>query len=124
MEVSPWLAMNSRPNMVENHSGWSESTQSMDMNGTDRKSTRLNSSYLVISYAVFCLKKHRPGPVLGGHRYVCKRTGAGSHGGRGWRGRAQLLGAGCPAQPVFFFFLNERRPPDFSLFPHHDALAI
>src|SRR2546426_4437689 len=30
---------------------------------TDRKSTRLNSSHLVISYAVFCLKKkkkHRP----------------------------------------------------------------
>src|ERR1039457_361465 len=25
----------------------------------DRKSTRLNSSHLVISYAVFCLKKHR-----------------------------------------------------------------
>src|SRR2546426_8183011 len=29
---------------------------------TDRKSTRLNSSHLVISYAVFCLKKKR---VLG-----------------------------------------------------------
>src|SRR5256885_12503746 len=26
---------------------------------TDRKSTRLNSSHLVISYAVFCLKKTR-----------------------------------------------------------------
>src|SRR5256885_5711077 len=32
----------------------------------DRKSTRLNSSHLVISYAVFCLekKKHRQAPVL------------------------------------------------------------
>src|SRR5205807_10564265 len=30
--------------------------------GLDRKSTRLNSSHLVISYAVFCLKKKtRPG---------------------------------------------------------------
>src|ERR1039458_6327827 len=28
--------------------------------GTDRKSTRLNSSHLGISYAVFCLKKHAP----------------------------------------------------------------
>src|SRR5256885_6309883 len=31
--------------------------------GRDRKSTRLNSSHLVISYAVFCLKKkknHKP----------------------------------------------------------------
>src|SRR5256885_5656366 len=35
----------------------------------DRKSTRLNSSHLVISYAVFCLKKKKkkpptPGPAL------------------------------------------------------------
>src|SRR5256885_5191174 len=34
---------------------------------TDRKSTRLNSSHLVISYAVFCLKKKKnprsPAPV-------------------------------------------------------------
>src|SRR5256885_7044332 len=28
----------------------------------DRKSTRLNSSHLVISYAVFCLKKNNPTP--------------------------------------------------------------
>src|SRR2546426_7850356 len=29
--------------------------------GRDRKSTRLNSSHLVISYAVFCLKKKKSG---------------------------------------------------------------
>src|SRR5256885_5851999 len=29
---------------------------------TDRKSTRLNSSHLVISYAVFCLKKKKKIP--------------------------------------------------------------
>src|SRR5256885_10582035 len=29
------------------------------MTGEDRKSTRLNSSHLVISYAVFCLKKKK-----------------------------------------------------------------
>src|SRR5205807_9195981 len=29
--------------------------------GLDRKSTRLNSSHLVISYAVFCLKKKNKG---------------------------------------------------------------
>src|SRR5690606_40117060 len=28
--------------------------------GTDRKSTRLNSSHVKISYAVFCLKKKKP----------------------------------------------------------------
>src|SRR2546426_1331731 len=37
----------------------------------DRKSTRLNSSHLVISYAVFCLKK--------------KKRGHGAHDGRGRR---------------------------------------
>src|SRR2546426_5307351 len=31
---------------------------------TDRKSTRLNSSHLVISYAVFCLKKKKNNHVL------------------------------------------------------------
>src|SRR5256885_3985133 len=30
----------------------------------DRKSTRLNSSHLVISYAVFCLKKKNPVPRI------------------------------------------------------------
>src|SRR5947207_7306804 len=30
--------------------------------GRDRKSTRLNSSHTVISYAVFCLKKKKRGP--------------------------------------------------------------
>src|SRR5256885_7909234 len=30
-----------------------------DLTLTDRKSTRLNSSHLVISYAVFCLKKKK-----------------------------------------------------------------
>src|SRR5256885_4938158 len=34
------------------------------MRSRDRKSTRLNSSHLVISYAVFCLKKKK-----GNHRY-------------------------------------------------------
>src|SRR5256885_13321339 len=31
----------------------------IDLLSTDRKSTRLNSSHLVISYAVFCLKKKK-----------------------------------------------------------------
>src|SRR2546426_3423525 len=34
----------------------------------DRKSTRLNSSHLVISYAVFCLKKKKKEPTT--HMYV------------------------------------------------------
>src|SRR5258708_15366526 len=31
-----------------------------DCTGRDRKSTRLNSSHQIISYAVFCLKKKKP----------------------------------------------------------------
>src|SRR5256885_5298011 len=34
--------------------------------GPDRKSTRLNSSHLVISYAVFCLKKKKTNNTLTG----------------------------------------------------------
>src|SRR5256885_9783743 len=37
-------------------------------NARDRKSTRLNSSHLVISYAVFCLKKKKKGNVIHGRR--------------------------------------------------------
>src|SRR2546426_9134353 len=33
--------------------------ESREPGDTDRKSTRLNSSHLVISYAVFCLKKKK-----------------------------------------------------------------
>src|SRR5205807_8589087 len=45
-------------------SRWTPSTRrwarrSARLAGTDRKSTRLNSSHLVISYAVFCLKKKK-----------------------------------------------------------------
>src|SRR5438477_4392566 len=32
--------------------------------GIDRKSTRLNSSHMSISYAVFCLKKKKQGALL------------------------------------------------------------
>src|SRR5437773_6263760 len=35
--------------------GW----QVQDDSGADRKSTRLNSSHITISYAVFCLKKKK-----------------------------------------------------------------
>src|SRR2546426_7744157 len=36
----------------------------------DRKSTRLNSSHLVISYAVFCLKKKKIDPNRANHKPV------------------------------------------------------
>src|SRR5258705_10139338 len=38
---------------------WAEWSKSLPCQLTDRKSTRLNSSHLGISYAVFCLKKKK-----------------------------------------------------------------
>src|SRR2546426_3522326 len=37
----------------------------------DRKSTRLNSSHLVISYAVFCLKKKKTAQTAGAGSTTC-----------------------------------------------------
>src|SRR5256885_12145636 len=54
--------------------------QSRDsLNNPDRKSTRLNSSHLVISYAVFCFKKKKPScPTRGAFRDRHERgTGCG-----------------------------------------------
>src|SRR5260221_10174597 len=48
----------------------------------DRKSTRLNSSHTVISYAVFCLKKKKPGTDT-----ACAPTARSSSAGTTWRPR-------------------------------------
>src|SRR5256885_11801097 len=42
----------------------------------DRKSTRLNSSHLVISYAVFCLKKKNSNVSIVSVLRVCSRSRA------------------------------------------------
>src|SRR5438045_4256184 len=41
------------------HRGYHGRARADDIHGGDRKSTRLNSSHLGISYAVFCLKKKK-----------------------------------------------------------------
>src|SRR2546426_7003551 len=55
-----WLARSTTPLMPEAR----PSTTFCWKFGSDRKSTRLNSSHLVISYAVFCLKKKKNIHVL------------------------------------------------------------
>src|SRR2546426_340409 len=67
--------------------------------GRDRKSTRLNSSHLVISYAVFCLKKK-------------KKTSISAHESILSSSRYVLFFF------FFFFFLMIRRPPRSTLFPY------
>src|ERR1035438_8128819 len=64
--------------------------------GLDRKSTRLNSSHLGISYAVFCLKKNLRQQVV----IIRIRVGGG-----------RSLERGLHVRLVVFFFFNERRPP-------------
>src|SRR6202521_4666140 len=91
----------------------------------DRKSTRLNSSHLRISYAVFCLKKKKTKKKLHTSQQLMRRscierqTHALSH---------CLLHSGLRLSPshiflvffflFFFFFLMIRRPPRSTLFPH------
>src|SRR5256885_9453021 len=47
--------------------------QSSNLQVPDRKSTRLNSSHLVISYAVFCLKKKKGAEPLRGRLQQVRR---------------------------------------------------
>src|ERR1039457_3947767 len=90
----------------------------------DRKSTRLNSSHLVISYAVFCLKKG------GNHERIFRA--AGFQWGQRRGAHALSLRCVCTWAPVVarakdtkyfnvaeaLFFLMIRRPPRSTLFPY------
>src|SRR5258705_2623515 len=61
-----WLALPS----AESEFPPSEMMFSFGGNSLDRKSTRLNSSHLGISYAVFCLKKKKVNAETPG-AYIC-----------------------------------------------------
>src|ERR1022692_4046389 len=89
----------------------------------DRKSTRLNSSHLVISYAVFCLKKKisDTGPAFFSGRRRCwfhsstrrevdRRGSQLERGGLGW-------GCGDPGYAFFFFFKRCGAHPDLPSSP-------
>src|ERR1022692_294463 len=92
---------------------------------SDRKSTRLNSSHLVISYAVFCLKKKKNKQndpdrslcvALPRDANTCCVTTRCSHPSRfvARMGRCASLVVFL----VFFFFLMIGRPPRSTLFPY------
>src|SRR3954466_640344 len=79
---------------------------------SDRKSTRLNSSHTIISYAVFCLKKNRRRLAHMRSRVVCWRCQWGKGAPAGGR-------ASWPApRRTIVFFLMIRRPPRSTLFPY------
>src|SRR3982751_3397649 len=90
----------------------------------DRKSTRLNSSHQIISYAVFCLKKNSAKY----HKHTRPRRRSPSHSASSGTTHARPVNAPrthnhscshvCPPHvPLFFFFLMMRRPPRSTLFP-------
>src|SRR5258708_1059485 len=75
----------------------------------DRKSTRLNSSHQIISYAVFCLKKKTINTTL-------PTTGTSS---RCQSSHVPLFTSHSISPAIsFFFFLMIRRPPRSTLFPY------
>src|SRR5215218_8723801 len=74
----------------------------------DRKSTRLNSSHTVISYAVFCLKKK--------NRNLSTDVECEERPDRGTPLRAEIVRV--QAELFAFFFLMIRRPPRSTLFPY------
>src|SRR6266851_2216201 len=92
---------------------------------TDRKSTRLNSSHITISYAVFCLKKkrakkdqarrhsntHLPKNSLFAPEYLPVRD-------RLEYRRVLRLLTGMRFADGELFFLMIRRPPRSTLFPY------
>src|SRR3954464_6328811 len=95
----------------------------------DRKSTRLNSSHTIISYAVFCLKKkktrcrpakrftHTPYSVLRGSGQ-CPVPGSQVEGKRDQRYRTD-----DDAVPGEFFFFLMTGPPQNSPFSPHRPLS-
>src|SRR6516162_9766839 len=95
----------------------------------DRKSTRLNSSHLVISYAVFCLKKKS---VSGKSRVRHPAINLEPK----FFGRDDHTSAGSVAEAIFdeprslilvyfaFFFFNDTAPTEIYTLSLHDALPI
>src|SRR3982750_4019282 len=88
--------------------------------GGDRKSTRLNSSHTVISYAVFCLKKKHPQSNRPGGLGRCCFGACPSCGNRDCRGCIPLPSRSRPSR----FFFNNTAPPEIYSLSLLDALPI
>src|SRR3954466_4754967 len=96
---------------------------------SDRKSTRLNSSHTIISYAVFCLKKNthkgRATPTLGAPRPARTTPAAPPHsGGRAVARSARTGVARTYRAPSDLFFFNDTATTEIYTLSLHDALPI
>src|ERR1022692_3525250 len=85
---------------------------------TDRKSTRLNSSHLVISYAVFCLKKKKTQRWMGACSPNLLAHGSLLNDRDLKRLSLEYRRYYHEDLTHFFFFLMIRRPPRSTLFPY------
>src|ERR1039457_4764069 len=96
----------------------------------DRKSTRLNSSHLVISYAVFCLKKKPPRTSSYGSRSevywpTCARV-VSERASTNVAPPPSLVPAALRpmARALGFFFFNDTATTEIYTLSLHDALPI
>src|SRR3954467_2896773 len=96
----------------------------------DRKSTRLNSSHTIISYAVFCLKKKKTDEPAIPHLLTPGDTAASATPERRVRsvGAVVLKAAGPAGRPLvpglWFFFFNDTAPPEIYPVSLPDPLPI
>src|ERR1039458_9567625 len=91
----------------------------------DRKSTRLNSSHLGISYAVFCLKKNKKKHQTINSYQTVAETSLAHPTVTAARPASDSIRGLCSITVLyrfflflFFFFLMIRRPPKSTLFPY------
>src|SRR5476649_825221 len=97
---------------------------------SDRKSTRLNSSHTVISYAVFCLKKKtrhqpdRPPEDTTGDRRPQQPTPPLAARARIRRLGTGLVRAGDRGLHLAHFFFNDTATTEIYTLSLHDALPI
>src|SRR6266576_3335448 len=95
----------------------------------DRKSTRLNSSHVEISYAAFCLKKKNITMI---HLVLADNERVGANVSSNYPARRTLTSVTGGSKPrpyspaiiLFFFFFNDTATTEIYTLSLHDALSI
>src|SRR5215468_9422291 len=97
----------------------------------DRKSTRLNSSHITISYAVFCLKKKKKNYLVKVRRLLHEQIAVfaqqdvyGDSGFAGVEKAIRSLRGGNASPILLLFFFNDTATTEIYTLSLHDALPI